>query len=172
MRLNKAERRNRAVFGLLLAAAGWQLLASPSRATADLVVINKTERTLQLLSGGRVIRTYEVTFGTAQPGPKTCEGDNRTPEGRYVIDRRNKTSRYHMALHVSYPNAEDLKRAESTGCRPGGDIMIHGIRDGLGWIGPLHRVINWTRGCIAVTNPEIEEIARAVPNGTPVVIKP
>ena len=139
---------------------------------ADQVVVSKSNRTLTLFRNHEAIRTYRVTFGTAVRGRKTCEGDNRTPEGRYHIDRRNKTSRYHLALHISYPNNEDTRRAKVAGCSPGGDIMIHGIRDGLGWIGPLHRVVNWTRGCIAVTNGEIDEIARAVPDGTLVDIHP
>ena len=146
--------------------------ASSSKLTADLVVINKTSRNLKLFRNNEAIKTYKVTFGTAAPGRKTCEGDNRTPEGHYLIDRRNKTSRYHIALHVSYPNNDDTRRAREAGCSAGGDIMIHGIRDGFGWIGPFHRVVNWTRGCVAVTNAEIEEIAGAVPDGTPVVINP
>ena len=121
---------------------------------------------------GRVIKRYDVTFGRQPAGRKEREGDDRTPEGRYVIDSRNLRSKYHIALHVSYPNAEDVRRARAAGTSPGGAIMIHGLRSGFSWLGRLHRMVNWTHGCIAVTNDEIEEIARAAPNGTPVTIKP
>jgi murein L,D-transpeptidase YafK len=139
--------------------------------SSDRVVINKSDHTLTLFQHGHAVKSYKVSFGNSPTGRKLCEGDNRTPEGSYEIDRRNMSSRYHIALHVSYPNAEDRERARRAGCSAGGDIMIHGIRSGFAWVGPLHRLVNWTRGCIAVTNEEIEEIARAVPDGTPVVIQ-
>ena len=140
--------------------------------TADRVVVSKSDRTLTLYRGGQVLKKYKVTFGREPVGAKQREGDDRTPEGQYVLDSRNFNSRYHIALHVSYPNAEDRRRATAAGYSPGGAIMIHGLRSGFGWLGPLHRTINWTHGCIAVTNSEIEEIARAVPNGTPIRIEP
>jgi murein L,D-transpeptidase YafK len=143
-----------------------------SNLTADRVVISKSKGTLTLFRDGEPIKTYRVTFGKADPGPKTCDGDNKTPEGHYLIDCRNKTSKYHFALHISYPNEQDIDRAREARCSPGGDIMIHGIKNGFGWPGPLHRVMKWTRGCIAVTNPEIDEIAQAVPDNTPVLINP
>ena len=139
---------------------------------ADHVVVDKSDRTLTLYRHGQAIKSYSVTFGRQSSGRKEREGDDRTPEGQYVIDQRNLHSKYHIALHVSYPNAEDVRRARAAGAAPGGDIMIHGLRDGLGWLGRLHRLVNWTHGCIAVTDDEIEEIARAVPNGTPITIRP
>jgi murein L,D-transpeptidase YafK len=135
-------------------------------------VVDKSDRTLTLYNHGRVLKTYSVTFGRQPVGRKEREGDDRTPEGRYVIDRRNLHSRYHCALHVSYPNADDVRRARAAGVSPGGDIMIHGLRDGFRWLGRLHRIVDWTHGCIAVTDEEIDEIARAVPDGTPVTIQP
>jgi murein L,D-transpeptidase YafK len=139
---------------------------------ADKIVIEKKARRLTLFSRGEVIRTYKVVLGGNPNGPKEKEGDNKTPEGSYVIDSRNEKSRYHLALHISYPNAKDSQRAHQRGVSPGGDIMIHGIRNGFGWIGSLHRWMDWTKGCIAVTNNEIEEIGRLVPDGTAVEIVP
>jgi murein L,D-transpeptidase YafK len=139
---------------------------------ADKVVIEKKARKLTLLSKGQQLKTYKVALGRNPEGPKEKEGDNKTPEGSYIIDSRNTKSRYHLALHISYPNAQDSQRAKQKGVRPGGNIMIHGIMNGLGWVGGLHRWFDWTKGCVAVTNPEIEEIARLVPNGTPVEIRP
>ena len=100
------------------------------------------------------------------------EGDNRVPEGRYRIEGRNAQSAFYLSLHISYPDAADASRAHSRGDAPGGDIMIHGIRNGLGWVGRFHRWIDWTAGCIAVTDGEIKEIWTAVPDGAAVEIKP
>jgi murein L,D-transpeptidase YafK len=119
-----------------------------------------------------VIRTYKVALGRGGLTPKEREGDGRTPEGHYIIDARNADSHYHRALHVSYPNAEDRQRAAKLGVAPGGAIMIHGLPNGEGMIGSAHRLYDWTLGCIAVTDPEIEEIWTLVPVGTPVEIRP
>jgi murein L,D-transpeptidase YafK len=108
--------------------------------------------------------------------PKTAkatpERDARTPEGRYLIDSRNVASAYHKALHISYPNADDRKRAAKLGVSPGGAVMIHGLPNGKGWLGGAHRLYDWTLGCIAVTDQEIDEIWNLVPTGTPVEIRP
>jgi murein L,D-transpeptidase YafK len=127
---------------------------------------------MELLTGGRVILTYKVALGQGGLAPKDRQGDGRTPEGHYVIDARNAASEYHLSLHVSYPNADDRKRAAKLGVAPGGDIMIHGLPNGKGWIGAGHRAYDWTLGCIAVTNEEIEEVWKLVPVGTPVEIRP
>jgi murein L,D-transpeptidase YafK len=119
-----------------------------------------------------VILTYKVALGQGGLAPKDRQGDGRTPEGHYVIDARNAASEYHLSLHVSYPNADDRKRAAKLGVAPGGDIMIHGLPNGKGWIGAGHRAYDWTLGCIAVTNEEIEEVWKLVPVGTPVEIRP
>jgi murein L,D-transpeptidase YafK len=148
------------------------LLAAVVLLTADHVVVDKSDHTLTLYRRGQAMKTYTVSFGRAPSGRKEREGDDRTPEGRYVIDGRNVRSKYHIALHISYPNAEDVRRARAAGVSPGGAIMIHGLRDGFAWLGRLHRLVNWTHGCIAVTDDEIEEIARAVPDGTPITIRP
>ena len=139
---------------------------------ADSVLILKKGHLLELLSAGKVIRTYHVALGTGGLAPKQKEGDARTPEGHYVIDSRNAQSHYYKALHVSYPNAADRERATKAGVTPGGAIMIHGLPNGKGAIGPAHRLYDWTLGCIAVTDSEIDEIWTMVPVGTPVEIRP
>jgi len=139
---------------------------------ADSILILKSDHVLELISGGKVIRTYKVALGRGGLEPKRREGDGRTPEGRYIIDRRNSASEFHLALHISYPNADDRKRAEQLGVRPGRDIMIHGLPNKMGWLGSTHRLQDWTLGCVAVTDAEIEEIWKLVPVGTPVEIRP
>ena len=139
---------------------------------ADKVLIEKKERRLTLLSKGEVIKTYRIALGGDPIGPKERQGDNKTPEGTYIIDSRNSNSDYHLSLHISYPNEKDKMRAKELGVSPGGDIMIHGIKNGLGWVGALHAGIDWTQGCIAVANEEMEEIYKLVPNGTIVEIRP
>lgn len=158
------------LLGCLLSLANAQ--QAPTPAKADSILILKKEHLLELLAGGKIIRTYRVALGQGGLAPKQMEGDGRTPEGHYVIDRRNAESHYHKALHVSYPNEEDRSRAARLGVSPGGAIMIHGLRNGRGWIGPAHRLHDWTLGCIAVTDSEIDEIWNLVPVGTPVEIRP
>jgi murein L,D-transpeptidase YafK len=133
----------------------------------DRVVVNKSRRELLLLSGEAVVRQYRVALGREPVGHKEREGDGRTPEGRYTIDRRNPQSRYHLALHVSYPNAADCERARRARVDPGGDIMIHGLKSGV-----AHPETDWTQGCIAVTDAEMDEIWALVRDGTAVEINP
>ena len=146
--------------------------ATPSGQKADRIVIVKSERTLTLMSGGKVLKTYKIALGGDPVGPKVKAGDKKTPEGRYVIDSKNAKSRFHLALHVSYPDAADRERARKLGVSPGGNVEIHGLESKYAWVGSLHRQVNWTAGCIAVTNPEIDEIWPLVPVGTPVEIRP
>lgn len=148
-----------------------ELLAFP-KGPADKILIEKNERRLTLLLKGKVLRTYKIALGGNPYGPKEKQGDNKTPEGTYVIDSRNRGSLYHLSLHVSYPNDKDRKRAKQLGVSPGGDIMIHGIKNGFAWVGDLHTKVDWTKGCIAVTDEEIEEIDTLAPNGTIVEIRP
>jgi murein L,D-transpeptidase YafK len=138
----------------------------------DKVLIEKKKRRLSLISKGEIIKTYKIALGGNPVGPKERQGDNRTPEGTYTIASRNRHSDYHLSLRISYPDEKDKKRAKELGVSPGGDIMIHGIKNGLSWVGGFHAEIDWTEGCIAVTNKQMEEIARLVPNGTPVEIRP
>lgn len=138
---------------------------------ADRIVVLKSERKLILMNGDRPLKEYRIALGRDPVGPKTAEGDGRTPEGHYVIDYRKADSSFHRALHISYPSAADTAQAGARGVNPGGLIMVHGIRNGLGLMGRLHRIADWTNGCIAVTNAEIEEIWRTVPDGTPIEIR-
>lgn len=161
-----------AAVGIALLLAGARVPPEPVTAglQADFLLVTKGERRLTLFHDGRVLRRYRIALGRSPVGPKTLEGDGRTPEGRYLIDGHVRTSAFHLALHISYPNAADRRRAGDRD--PGGALEIHGLRNGLGWLGPLHRQVDWTRGCIAVTNAEIEEIAALVPDGTPIEIRP
>lgn len=159
-------------------ASALAILAYPRRAAlgpeviADRIVVRKSDRRMTLFVAGQPIRTYEIALGFGGPGAKTREGDGRTPEGLYSISGRNPQSAYHLSLRISYPEARDIEAARALGVPPGGDIMIHGTRNGLGWFGAVARSIDWTAGCIAVTNEEIEEIWHAVPDGTPIEILP
>ena len=157
-------------------AAGYFLVtmmcASAAAEQADRIVVLKSERKLILYSGATVLRTYKIALGAEPKGQKTRQGDHRTPEGTYIIDSRNANSHFHRALHIAYPNAEDRINAAKLGASPGGDIMIHGLPNGLGWIGRKHLLRDWTDGCIAVTDQEIEEIWNLVPNGTAIEVKP
>jgi len=138
----------------------------------DKILIEKQERRLTLILKGKVLKTYKIALGGNPNGPKERQGDNKTPEGTYVIDSRNRDSRYHLSLHISYPNEKDKKRARELGVSPGGNIMIHGIKNGFSWVGDLHTEVDWTKGCIAVTDEEVEEIDKLAPNGTIVEIRP
>lgn len=139
---------------------------------AEKILIIKSDRTMNLIGGEHVMRTYKVALGRNPAGPKTRYGDHKTPEGLYLVDAKKSQSRFHLALHVSYPDQADRERAQKENVNPGGDVEIHGIENGLGWIGRLHRQADWTDGCIAITDSEIEEIWRAVAVGTPVEIRP
>lgn len=161
-----------ALVGGVFAWANWPSARLDPSARADRVVVGKAERVLRLMKGDAVLKTYRVSLGGAPVGPKQREGDQRTPEGEYRIDYRNPASSFHLALHVSYPSAADSERAQRAGVPPGGDIMIHGAPNGYGWVGRLHRFRDWTAGCVAVTDREIEEIWNAVPDGTPVLLRP
>ena len=129
------------------------------------MVVSKKRREMVLLRGENVLRTYRIALGREPVGPKRQEGDGRTPEGRYIIDRRNAKSKYHLSLHVSYPDAADVARAREAGVDPGGDIMIHGLKDGV------RRDGDWTQGCIAVTDEEMDEIWGLVGEGTSIWIE-
>jgi murein L,D-transpeptidase YafK len=139
---------------------------------ADRILVQKHAHTLTLFRGDQPIKTYRVALGRGGQGQKFQAGDNRVPEGEYRIVGRNPHSAFHLALRIGYPTPEQVSQARQHGVDPGGDIMIHGIRNGLGWIGPLQREVDWTKGCIAVTDSEIEEIWRLVPDQTPIEIQP
>jgi murein L,D-transpeptidase YafK len=151
---------------------GPALAARESAPKADLIIVMKSERRLFLLKDGAVLRSYPIALGAHARGPKEAKGDGRTPEGLYVIDRRNPHSSYHLALHVSYPNAADRARSTVSHVDPGGDIFIHGLPGWYGRIEPGRFYKDWTRGCISVGNAAIEQIWKAVDDGTPIEIRP
>jgi len=155
-----------ALITLSLAAAG-----APS-AGVDEIRVEKALRRLTLLEDGVAVRTYRIALGANPIGHKQEEGDERTPEGRYVIDYRNLHSRFHRSLHISYPNEEDRRAAEARGVSAGGDIVIHGLPAGWSWLGAAHHAFDWTDGCIAVTNEEMDELWERVEEGTPIEILP
>lgn len=139
---------------------------------AEAVLVEKAAARLSLLRNGASYRTYPIALGASPQGHKQRQGDERTPEGHYVLDSRLTYSRYYKAIHVSYPNAEDQRRAAAQGDDPGGQIMIHGQPNGFGWLGWLIQKFDWTNGCIAVDTVAMEEIWRAVDDGTPIEIRP
>jgi murein L,D-transpeptidase YafK len=152
--------------------AHWPDTPLPVDARADRVVVQKAARSLELYDGGVLLKTYPISLGGNPSGQKMREGDRRTPEGRYRLDYRKLNSSFHRALHISYPSPEESTAAASRGESPGGAVMIHGIKNGLGWLGRAHLFLDWTDGCVAVTNTQIEEILRAVPDGTEIVLSP
>jgi murein L,D-transpeptidase YafK len=165
-----------AASGLALAGlATWNLWPGsplPTDARADLVVVHKATRRLDLYQHGVLLKSYSVSLGRHPEGPKREQGDGRTPEGEYVLDYRNPGSSFYRALHISYPAPADLASARAHGASPGGLVMVHGMKNGLGWLGRLHLVFDWTDGCVAVTDREMDEIWRAVPDGTKIVLTP
>jgi murein L,D-transpeptidase YafK len=155
---------------LLLTVAQWANAAPEIH--ADKVVLLKGKRTLILYRNENILRSYKISLGSNPLGPKTRQGDGRTPEGNYILDRRNPKSQFYRSIHVSYPNAGDRERARKSGVNPGGDIFVHGLPNGYGAIGRMHLAHDWTNGCIAVTNEEMDEIWKLVPDGTPIEIRP
>lgn len=142
----------------------------PPSVTADKVVVLKSYRTLLLMKGDEVLKRYIVQLGADPVGSKVRQGDNKTPEGNYVLDRHSASSLYHRSIHISYPNADDVARARKLGVSPGGELYIHGLPNDFR--GHSEGLGDWTEGCIAVTNAEMDEIWRAVADGTPIEIKP
>ncbi|MEW6116730.1 MAG: L,D-transpeptidase family protein [Nitrospirota bacterium] len=150
---------------LLLKSAG------ASFEKVDKILVIKSKRLMVLFRNDQVLRAYNITLGRNPKGHKTKQGDKRTPEGAYIIDYRNEKSRYYRSLHISYPNAADLLNAGSQGVAPGADIMIHGLPNGIA-DRDIPLTWDWTAGCIAVTNREMQEIWELVPDGTPIEIRP
>ncbi len=151
---------------MLLTSAAW---AWPK---ADFVIVNKSERKLYLLQKGMPFKEYRVSLGPKPKGHKLKEGDERTPEGRYVLDFKNENSDFYKSIHISYPNKFDMEQARGAGVSPGGSIMIHGLPGEMQFPASVVQNFNWTDGCIAVTNEEMEEIWNAVEIGTPIEILP
>ena len=143
-----------------------------SEKTADYVLVVKSESRLYLMREGKELASFKVVFGANPKGHKQQQGDERTPEGIYTLDYKNPNSSFYKSIHISYPNAEDRKKARQRGVDPGGDIMIHGQRNGYEIFSPIAQFFNWTDGCIAVNNRDMDVIWKAVKTGTPIEIRP
>ncbi|WP_299697650.1 L,D-transpeptidase family protein [Hydrocarboniphaga sp.] len=156
----------------LLLAVVLALPAIASAEKADLVQVKKSKARLYLIKAGTPFADFPVVFGAQPEGHKQQEGDERTPEGRYVLDYKKENSAFFKSIHISYPNAEDSARAKQRGVGAGGAVMIHGQKNGLGWLSPVARFINWTDGCIALTNEDMQAVWEAVDAGTPIEIEP
>jgi murein L,D-transpeptidase YafK len=166
------------IVGILLLAAGigfayyfFPEQELPAGSKIDKLVVIKSGRVMKAYSNGKVIKTYYVSLGR-NSGDKESEGDKRTPEGTYRINDRNPNSGYYKNLGVSYPNEQDRNEAKAKGLNPGGEIKIHGLKNGVGFIGKFHRLFDWTAGCIAVTNQEMDELYQHVASGTSIIIEP
>jgi murein L,D-transpeptidase YafK len=142
----------------------------PAKATSVLVL--KAAHKLYLMRGETVLYSFPIALGHHPRGTKLRQGDQRTPEGRYVLDWRNPHSQFYRSIHISYPNEQDLARARENGFTPGGEIMIHGLPSGMAAIGARHAATDWTDGCIAVTDEEMDLIWRTVDDNTPIEIRP
>ena len=137
---------------------------------AESVLVVKSERKMWLISDGKKYREYNISLGDNPSGHKEQEGDEKTPEGRYSIDYRNPESSYHLSLHISYPRQQDEENARKKGVSPGGNIFVHGLPNGVELTKANYKGRDWTDGCIAVQNSEIEEIWSLVKDGTPIEI--
>lgn len=168
--------RSRLLFGIITSLLCCYLCFTPvsvfgSPVKADMVVVFKSKRVLILMREGEIFKTYRICLGKQPEGHKIKAGDRKTPEGRYILDSRNPKSKFYLAIHVSYPNEDDVLKARKLGVSPGGGIMIHGMPNGQDGDRMSSRV-DWTDGCIAVSNSEMEEIWQFVQDGTPIEIKP
>ena len=150
----------------------WPYSKLPDNLIVDRIVVEKRLRKMTVYSKGLSVRTYSISLGSEPTGAKEFEGDMRTPEGEYIIDSKNSNSRFFRNLGISYPNSTDLKNVRNIGRTPGGDIKIHGMQSKYTFIGKFQRLSDWTNGCIALTNEEIEDLFNHVPVGTPITIKP
>lgn len=139
---------------------------------ADLVVVNKSKFRLYLIADNKVFKSFRVALGAKPKGHKQQEGDERTPEGRYILDFKKADSAFYKAIHISYPNEKDVQRAKEKGVDPGGDIMIHGQKNQISKVSFTRQSGNWTDGCIAVTNSAMDKIWDSVDPGTPIIINP
>lgn len=157
---------------LLLLPIAFGAPAALAQPQADFVRVLKSERKLVLFSEGKVIREFKIALGGNPVGHKQQEGDEKTPEGRYVLDYKKSDSAYYKAIHISYPNEDDVAAAKQRGVRPGGQIMIHGQRNGLGRLAVLSQLLDWTRGCIALRNEEMDVLWNLIAEGTKIEILP
>ncbi len=147
------------------------ILSVTSQADVNLVKVDKSERKMYLIDNEKIIKEYDIALGASPQGHKQQEGDEKTPEGVYSLDYKKEDSAFYRAMHISYPNKKDKDNAKSKGVSPGGFIMVHGQKNGLGWLSFVSQYFDWTNGCIAITNPEIDEFMSLVKVGTKIQIE-
>jgi murein L,D-transpeptidase YafK len=143
----------------------------PAYAAVDLVKVDKSENKMYLLKGDKIVKEYHVALGANPKGHKQQEGDEKTPEGVYILDYINEKSTFYRSMHISYPNDQDTASAKAHGVAPGGFIMVHGQRNWLGWLASVTQQFNWTNGCIALSNSEMDEFIELVKVGTTIEIE-
>ncbi len=162
------------ISGIISAALALLLLSSVAYGDqiADSVLVIKSESRLYLMREGRELASFKVAFGSNPKGHKQQQGDERTPEGHYILDHKNPYSKYYKSIHISYPNAQDRANAKKRGVDPGGDIMIHGQANGYERFSFIAQLFNWTNGCIALSNSDMDVVWHAVIPGTPIEIRP
>jgi murein L,D-transpeptidase YafK len=159
----------RLMLGILLFCISGLVSAEP---LAGLVRVFKSERKLQILSGEKVLHEFHIVLGSNPKGHKIQEGDEKTPEGTYILDYKKSDSAFYKAIHISYPNANDIVFAKRRGVNPGGQIMIHGQKNGLGWLSFINQRFDWTNGCVALSNADMDALWSIVKQGTTVEIRP
>lgn len=160
------------LISVIIFALGCDTHSTALQQNVDSIVVLKSERRLQLYNNGHLLKTYKIALGESPVGQKHFEGDMKTPEGLYYIYDKNPNSDYHKNLGISYPNAADRAFAAKNGKSPGGSVKIHGLKNGKGYIGAAHRLTDWTHGCIAITDEEVDEIYSHTAVGTPINILP
>lgn len=161
--------RKSLLFALLLIV---QIAAADEIQKADEVLVVKSEKRLYLIKDGNPFASFKVTFGGAPEGHKEERGDQRTPEGRYMLGYKNVNSSFYKSIHISYPNEQDKKNAREKGVDPGDNIMIHGQANGWQWATPLVQLFSWTDGCVALSNKNMDLVWEAIEPGTPIEIRP
>ena len=162
--------RNKA--SLLLLIAIFFATSAIAGEPAERVIVMKSAHLIYVMRGVKVLAKFRIALGSNPKGQKHQQGDERTPEGVYVLDYRNGSSGYYKSMHISYPNAEEAKAARIADVDPGGQIMIHGQKNGFGWLAPIVQRFDWTDGCIAITNAEMDRFWKLVPVGTTIEIRP
>ena len=163
-----------AIDSCLSAGQAWNYRTGKCERTAegsvDLIRVDKSAHLMSVYRGGQLVREFRVALGRGGPQPKVQQGDGRVPEGTYRITAHNPNSAFHLSLRIGYPTAEQIAAAAKRGVDPGGDLMIHGLPNARGWIGAKHTSVDWTDGCVAVTNTEMDWLYKAVPDGTRIEI--
>ena len=167
----KVKTYNKLLYAMKYLLLALTFLSNLAFANIDLVKVDKSENKMYLYNGDTIVKEYNVAFGENPKGHKQQEGDEKTPEGIYTLDYIKEDSSFYRAMHISYPNAKDKEHAKKLGVSPGGFIMVHGQKNGFGWLAYLTQRFNWTNGCIALTNSEMDEFLSLVKVGTKIQIE-